>query len=169
MPWNQLGATSAYQSACLSWHCKLCQVLIAVPAQLQSEIYKLYGKAYGWYSLLALCFFWASEQSCNILTSWWLSQWTTAQILYQVRRAAGMTPSSPAPCLASHLVSVLSRSLMACTSYIELLCPAVHTLSCCHTCLGHVYTWCIQATMCVEHQQAVCWSSACTNAALLLQ
>ena len=61
----------------------------AVVAQLQTEIYKLYGKAYGWYSLLALCFFWASEQSCNILTSWWLSQWTTAQILYQIRNAAG--------------------------------------------------------------------------------
>ncbi len=56
---------------------------------LQTEIYKLYGKAYGWYSLLSLCFFWASEQSTNILTSWWLSQWTTAQILYQIEANAG--------------------------------------------------------------------------------
>ena len=60
--------------------------------QLQSEIYKLYGKAYGWYSLLALCFFWASEQSTNILTSWWLSQWATAQILFQV---SGRTTADP--------------------------------------------------------------------------
>lgn len=52
-------------------------------------MYKLYGKAYGWYSILALCFFWASEQSTNILTSWWLSQWATAQIIYQVDRGQG--------------------------------------------------------------------------------
>ena len=59
---------------------------------VQTEIYKLYGKAYGWYSLLSLCFFWASEQSTNILTSWWLSQWTTAQILYQIEANAGECP-----------------------------------------------------------------------------
>ena len=64
--------------------------LTEFPYAVQTEIYKLYGKAYGWYSLLSLCFFWASEQSTNILTSWWLSQWTTAQILYQIRRALGM-------------------------------------------------------------------------------
>lgn len=57
---------------------------------VQAEVYKLYGKAYGWYSIIALCFFWASEQSTNILTSWWLSQWATAQILYQVEQALGM-------------------------------------------------------------------------------
>ncbi|KAL0031798.1 hypothetical protein WJX79_007928 [Trebouxia sp. C0005] len=60
-----------------------------------TEIYKLYGKAYGWYSLLSLCFFWASEQSTNILTSWWLSQWTTAQILYQIEADAGLRVSDP--------------------------------------------------------------------------
>ena len=56
---------------------------------LQAEVYKLYGKAYGWYSIIALCFFWASEQSTNILTSWWLSQWATAQIIYTVEQALG--------------------------------------------------------------------------------
>lgn len=56
---------------------------------VQAEVYKLYGKAYGWYSIIALCFFWASEQSTNILTSWWLSQWATAQIIYQVEQALG--------------------------------------------------------------------------------
>ncbi|DBB06529.1 TPA: hypothetical protein ACH3X1_012074 [Trebouxia sp. C0004] len=60
-----------------------------------TEIYKLYGKAYGWYSLISLCFFWASEQSTNILTSWWLSQWTTAQILYQIEANAGLRVSNP--------------------------------------------------------------------------
>ncbi|KAL3154179.1 hypothetical protein ABBQ32_013696 [Trebouxia sp. C0010 RCD-2024] len=63
--------------------------------QVTTEIYKLYGKAYGWYSLLALCFFWASEQSTNILTSWWLSQWATAQILFQIRRAQGLNVGDP--------------------------------------------------------------------------
>lgn len=56
---------------------------------VQAEVYKLYGKAYGWYSIIALCFFWASEQSTNILTSWWLSQWATAQIIYTVEQALG--------------------------------------------------------------------------------
>lgn len=58
-------------------------------SRLQAEVYKLYGKAYGWYSIIALFFFWASEQSTNILTSWWLSQWATAQILYQVEQGLG--------------------------------------------------------------------------------
>ena len=58
-------------------------------------MYKLYGKAYGWISLVALCFFWASEQSTNILTSWWLSRWTAAQILYQIQHNLGVLPAQP--------------------------------------------------------------------------
>ena len=86
---------------------------------VQTEIYKLYGKAYGWYSLLSLCFFWASEQSTNILTSWWLSEWTTAQILYQIEAAAGISRSYFAPlliaihtCICSYCYNVLSHTLM---------------------------------------------------------
>ena len=97
-------------------------MLNAIAVVVQSEIYKLYGKAYGWYSLLALCFFWASEQSCNILTSWWLSQWTTAQILYQVRRAQGrllairLLPGITFPC-----AEVMARVSGICMGVAELL------------------------------------------------
>lgn len=80
----------------ISWQCHLI---------VQAEVYKLYGKAYGWTSLVGLCFFWASEQSTNILTSWWLSQWTGAQILYQIQHNLGAWPAQTSllgllPCLA---------------------------------------------------------------------
>ena len=88
---------------------------------LQTEIYKLYGKAYGWYSLLSLCFFWASEQSTNILTSWWLSQWTTAQILYQIRRALGMCgPNKLVTCLACFAWTIIIQDSMSCMLYMDL-------------------------------------------------
>ena len=89
---------------------------------LQTEIYKLYGKAYGWYSLLSLCFFWASEQSTNILTSWWLSQWTTSQILYQIRRALGMYDLSKLmTCLACFALTIIIQGRMSCIFYMDYL------------------------------------------------
>ena len=89
---------------------------------MQTEIYKLYGKAYGWYSLLSLCFFWASEQSTNILTSWWLSQWTTAQILYQIRRALGMYGVCKLiSCPACFARTILIQGSMSCMLYMDRL------------------------------------------------
>ena len=112
---------------------------------LQTEIYKLYGKAYGWYSLLSLCFFWASEQSTNILTSWWLSQWTTAQILYQIEANAGECALQRLTVASFYAVSTFLHSAFSNLpldhiSCYMLSCPAVKVFTTMRDCVAILVT-----------------------------
>ena len=46
---------------------------------LQSQVFREYAAAYGWYGLLFIICMWAMEQTCRVLTNWWLSRWSTAE------------------------------------------------------------------------------------------
>ncbi len=48
--------------------------------QVTGKVYWNYIKAYGVVSFLALMVFWSAEQSIRILTTWYLSQWTQAEV-----------------------------------------------------------------------------------------
>ncbi len=54
-------------------HTHLC------PCCLQSQVFREYAAAYGWYGLLFIICMWAMEQTCRVLTNWWLSRWSTAE------------------------------------------------------------------------------------------
>jgi ABC-type multidrug transport system fused ATPase/permease subunit len=56
--------------------------------QVTGAVYGRYIRMYGLLSFLALVFLWSSEQSVRILTNWWLSQWTQAEIAAAVPGAA---------------------------------------------------------------------------------
>ena len=48
--------------------------------QVTGKVYWNYIKAYGILSFVALIVFWSSEQAVRILTNWYLSQWTNAEM-----------------------------------------------------------------------------------------
>jgi len=48
--------------------------------QVTGDVYWKYIKTYGIISFFGLLFFWSCEQSVRILTNWYLSQWTTAEV-----------------------------------------------------------------------------------------
>ena len=50
--------------------------------QVTGKIYLNYIKAYGVVSFFALILFWSAEQAVRVLTNWYLSQWTQAEMDY---------------------------------------------------------------------------------------
>jgi ABC-type multidrug transport system fused ATPase/permease subunit len=48
--------------------------------QVTGKVYWQYITTYGVISFFGLLFFWSCEQSVRILTNWYLSQWTTAEV-----------------------------------------------------------------------------------------
>eukprot|EP00891_Asterochloris_glomerata_P006803 jgi/Astpho2/6803/e_gw1.00103.48.1_t len=58
--------------------------------QVSSQVFREYAAAYGWYGLLFIICMWAMEQTCRVLTNWWLSRWSTADI----KLPAGLPASS---------------------------------------------------------------------------
>lgn len=52
--------------------------------QVTGKVYKNYIIAYGVLSFFGLIFFWSAEQSVRILTNWYLSQWTQAELDSQI-------------------------------------------------------------------------------------
>ena len=48
--------------------------------QVTGKVYWNYIKAYGVFSFFALIIFWSAEQAVRVLTNWYLSQWTQAEM-----------------------------------------------------------------------------------------
>lgn len=59
--------------------------------QVTGRIYWKYISAYGVISFLFLIALWSSEQAVRILTNWWLSQWTNAEVESQAAQRAGLS------------------------------------------------------------------------------
>lgn len=57
--------------------------------QVNGKVYWQYITAYGVISFFGLLFFWSCEQSVRILTNWYLSRWTTAEVNASIARNAG--------------------------------------------------------------------------------
>jgi ABC-type multidrug transport system fused ATPase/permease subunit len=57
--------------------------------QITGKVYGKYITAYGIISFFALVILWSSEQAVRILTNWWLSRWTNAEVESQAAAAAG--------------------------------------------------------------------------------
>lgn len=57
--------------------------------QVTGKVYGKYITAYGIISFFALVILWSSEQAVRILTNWWLSRWTNAEVESLAAAAAG--------------------------------------------------------------------------------
>ncbi|KAL4852933.1 Multidrug resistance-associated protein 1 [Chlorella vulgaris] len=52
--------------------------------QVTGQVYGQYIVAYGVFSFLALIFLWSSEQAMRILTGWYLTQWSSAEVAARI-------------------------------------------------------------------------------------
>lgn len=62
--------------------------------QVSSQVFREYAAAYGWYGLLFIICMWAMEQTCRVLTNWWLSRWSTAESVAAYLHSLGLPASS---------------------------------------------------------------------------
>lgn len=60
--------------------------------QVTGKVYWKYIKAYGVFSFASLVFLWSTEQTVRILTNWYLSQWTQAELKHSFSLSSGGAP-----------------------------------------------------------------------------
>ncbi|KAK9823870.1 hypothetical protein WJX72_006059 [[Myrmecia] bisecta] len=83
--------------------------------QVTSKTYLGYLRRYGLISITLLVCLWSGEQTVRVLTNWWLSRWTGAQVIYEVQRRLGLPASNPGTrYLAGYLGFAVAYVVLTC-------------------------------------------------------